>query len=217
MTLKVVLADDHEIIREGLRSLMEKDPQMKVVAEAEDGRTAVRFARELSPDVVVMDISMPGLNGMEATRQITAGSPRTKVVALSMHSEKRFVIEMLRAGASAYVLKKCAFQELVQAVRAVARHGTYLSPQVAGPVVEASLKNISDKEPPFASTLTPREREVLQLLTEGHSSKETAFILKLNVKTIDTHRQRIMKKLNCRSLADLTKYAIREGITSLDT
>jgi DNA-binding NarL/FixJ family response regulator len=217
MTLRVVLADDHEIIREGLRSLMEKDRHLEVVAEAGDGRAAVRLAKKLSPDVVVMDISMPGLNGMEATRQITAASPRTKVVALSMHSEKRFVVEMLRAGASAYVLKKCAFQELVQAVRAVARHGTYLSPQVAGPVVEACLKNMSDGEPPFASPLTPREREVLQLLSEGHSSKETAFILKLNVKTIDTHRHRIMKKLNCRSLADLTKYAIREGITSLDT
>ena len=214
--IRILLADDHEIIREGLRSLLSKDPQMKVVAEAEDGRSAVKLAKELSPDVVIMDIAMPGLNGMEATRQITAASRKTKVIALSMHSERNLVVEMLTAGASGYVLKKCAFQELIQAVQAVVRHGTYLSPPIAGTIVEEYLRKPSKGKPPLASPLTPREREVLQLLAEGNSSKEAAFILKLNVKTVDTHRQRIMKKLRSRSLADLIKYAIREGITSLD-
>lgn len=216
MTLRIILADDHAIFRDGLRALLEKDPDMEVVAEAEDGRTAVRLAKEMSPDVVVMDISMPSLNGMEATRQITALSPKIKVIALSMHSDKHFVAEMLMAGASGYVLKNCAFKEMDQAIQAVVQHGTYLSPLIAGPIIESCLKMLSRGESPHASPLTPREREVLQLLSEGHSSKEAAFILNLNVKTVDTHRHRIMKKLNCHSLAELTKYAIREGITSLD-
>ncbi|MBW1870658.1 MAG: response regulator transcription factor [Deltaproteobacteria bacterium] len=216
MTLKIILADDHAIIRDGLRALLEKDPHMEVVEEAEDGRVAVQQAKELSPDVVVMDIAMPNLNGTEATRQIKARSPKIKVIALSMHSDKRFVAEMLTAGASGYVLKNSAFKEMIQAINAVVQHGTYLSPMAARPIVEACLEVWSKGESPFASPLTPREREVLQLLSEGNSSKEAAFILNLSVKTVDTHRYRIMKKLNFRSLAELTKYAIKEGITSLD-
>jgi len=216
MTLKIILADDHAIIREGLCSLLEKEPNIEVVAEAADGRIAVQLAKELSPDVVVMDISMPNLNGMEATRQIKNWAPRIKVVALSMHSDKRFVSEMLAAGASGYVLKNSAFKEMVQAINAVVGDGTYLSPAAAGPIVEACLEVWSKGDSPFASSLTPREREVLQLLAEGNSSKEAAFVLNLSVKTVDTHRYRIMKKLNFRSLADLTKYAIKEGLTSLD-
>jgi DNA-binding NarL/FixJ family response regulator len=188
---------------------------MQVVAEAENGREAVRLARELRPDLVVMDVTMPGLNGVEATRQITSDSSRIKVISLSMHADQRRVAEMLAAGASGYLLKNSAFDELIQAIRAVVEHGSYLSPPVIGPIVREFLKLSSGEKSPDSS-LTPREREVLQLLAEGNSSKEAAFLLHLNVKTVDTHRQRIMKKLKLNNLVELTRYAIREGLTSLD-
>jgi len=215
MNLRIILADDHAIFREGLRALLQDQPHMEVLAEAEDGREAVRLARELKPDLVVMDVTMPGLNGVDATHQITSASPKIKVIALSMHADQRRVAEMLAAGASGYLLKNSAFEELLQAIQAVVEHGNYFSPPVIGPIVRDYLK-LSSREQPSGSSLTPREREVLQLLAEGNSSKEAAFLLHLNVKTVDTHRQRIMKKLDLHNLADLTKYAIREGLTSLD-
>ena len=215
MTLRIILADDHAIFREGLRMLLEKQPRMEVLAEAENGREAVRLARDLSPDLMVMDVTMPGLNGVEATRQITSASPKIKVIALSMHPDQRRVAEMLAAGASGYLLKSSAFDELVQAIRAVVEHGNYFSPPVIGPIVREYLK-LASRQQSSGASLTAREREVLQLLAEGNSSKEAAFLLNLNVKTVDTHRQRIMKKLDLHNLADLTKYAIREGLTSLD-
>jgi two-component system response regulator NreC len=215
MNIRIILADDHAIFRQGLRALLENQPRMEVLAEAENGREAVRLARELSPDLVIMDLTMPGLNGVEATRQITSASPKIKVIALSMHADQRRVGEMLAAGASGYLLKDSAFEELIQAINAVVEHGNYFSPPVIGPIVREYLK-LCSREHSSGPALTPREREVLQLLAEGNSSKETAFLLHINVKTVDTHRQRIMKKLDLHNLADLTRYAIREGLTSLD-
>jgi two-component system response regulator NreC len=210
MSIRVLLADDHKIVRQGLRSLLEKQHGMEVIAEAEDGRTAVQLARKLSPDVVVMDIAMPDLNGIGATRQIIAEAPGVKVVALSMHSDKRFVTRMLRAGASGYLLKDCAFEELARAISAVVANQIYLSLGIAGVVVEDYVRHVPETGP----SLTPRECEVLQLLAEGSSTKEIAARLHVSVKTVETHRRHIMEKLDIHTIAELTKYAIREGLTS---
>ncbi|HOV85426.1 MAG TPA: response regulator transcription factor [Syntrophobacteraceae bacterium] len=215
MGCRILLADDHKIVRDGLRSLLEKQPGMDVVAEADNGRTTVRLARELLPDLVIVDIGMPGLNGIEATRQIVAENPRIRVVALSMHSDRRFVAQMFKAGASAYLLKDCAFEELAQAVQVVLAGRTYLSPQVAGTVVEDYIRHLAATDGSGFSVLTAREREVLQLLAEGNSTKQIANSLHVSMKTVETHRQQIMNKLNVQSVADLVKYAIREGLTSL--
>jgi DNA-binding NarL/FixJ family response regulator len=229
--MKVLLADDHRIVREGLRSLLETQPDLQVVAEASDGRQAVEMARQLSPDVVVMDVAMPQLNGIEATRQISAEEPAMKVVALSMHSDRRFVSEALKAGASGYVLKDGAFDELISAIRAVVADRVYLSPRVAGVVVEDYVRRLPTRGHDGAQqpgdddstsarrsvfdALTPREREVLQLMAEGYATKEVAHRLHVSVKTVETHRRQIMEKLDLHSVAELTKYAIREGLTAL--
>jgi len=217
MTVKILLADDHKIVRDGLRALLEKQPGMTVVAEADNGRATVRLARELLPDLVIMDIGMPDLNGIDATRQILNELPAIKVIALSMHSDRRFVVQMFRAGASGYLLKDCAFEELARAVRAVLRNQTYLSPAVAGPVVEDYIQHLATADVLEFSALSPREREVLQLLAEGKTTREIAALLCVSIKTVETHRQQIMGKLNIRSVAELIKYAIREGLTSLDS
>jgi DNA-binding NarL/FixJ family response regulator len=215
MSIKIVLADDHKIVRDGLRSLLEDQQDIEVVAEAEDGRTTVKQAKKFSPDVIIMDISMHDLNGIEATRQIIARSPGVKVLALSMHSDKRFVTGMLSAGASGYLLKESAFSELVNAIRVVVSNQTYLSPRIAGMVTEDYVHYLSATDSSVRSILTAREREVLQLLAEGKSTKQMAVQLHVSVKTIETHRQKIMDKLDIYSVAELTKYAIREGLTSL--
>ncbi|MBT1076696.1 response regulator [Geobacter grbiciae] len=214
MTIRLVIADDHKIVRQGLRSLLEREPGINVVAEANNGREAIKFASELKPDVVVMDLSMPEMNGIEATRRIVEASGDTRVLALSMHYDKRFVVEALAAGAKGYLLKDCASEELVGAIHTVAVGETYLSPKIAGLIVGDYL-NKGAPSPDSAARLTPREREVLQLFAEGKSTKEVAFLLSVSNKTIETHRVQIMRKLNIRSVAELTKYAIREGITSL--
>lgn len=215
MSIKIVLADDHQVLREGICSLLEKQGNIEVVAQAEDGRTAVRLVRDLQPDIVIMDIAMPDLNGIEATRQIRAESPDVKIIALSMHSDRRFVAEMLKAGASGYLLKNSAFQQLTNSIRTVMEGRNYLCPEIGEIVIDDYIKKLSTNETSAVSPLTPREREVLQLIAEGNSTKEIASNLSVSVKTADTHRQQIMKKLNCRSVAELTKYAIREGITPL--
>ncbi len=217
MSLKILLADDHKIIREGLRNLIEKQAGFEVIAEAEDGLTAVNKAKKLSPDVVIMDIGMPGLNGIEATRQILADSPQAKIIALSMHSERRFVSEMLKAGAHAYLLKDSAFEELVQAIRASRANKIYLSPSIAEGMIKDYITHIPRESFSPFSLLTKREREILQLIAEGKSTKEIASLLFISIKTIETHRQNIMEKLDLRSVAELTKYAIREGLTTLDS
>ena len=215
MKLRILLADDHKIVRDGLRNLLEKDPDILVVGEAEDGREALQLARKLSPDVVVMDIAMPELNGIEATRQILAEVRKVKVVALSMHSDKRYVSEMLKAGAAGYLLKDCAFEELITAIRTIAKGKIYLSPGIAGVVLEDYIKQGSTTDSSVFSILSDREREVLQLMAEGRSTKDVAAHLNVSIKTVETHRTHIMTKLDIHSIAELTKYAIREGLTSL--
>lgn len=217
MSIKILLADDHEIMRAGLRSLLDKEPGMEVVAEAENGRKAVQLARELSPDVVVIDVTMPDLNGIEATRQILSEVSTAKVLALSMHSDEQFVVEMLTAGASGYLLKDCAVDELCTAIRAVVANQTFLSSEIANVVVKDYLRRLSIKDFSPGSVLTSREREVLQLVAEGKTSKKIASLLHVSVKTVEAHRQQIMDKLGIRSVAELTKYAIRKGITSVET
>jgi DNA-binding NarL/FixJ family response regulator len=216
MSIKIVIADDHKIMRSGLRSLLDKDPGMEVVGEAENGRMTLQLVRELSPDVVVMDITMPDLNGVEACRQICSEIPGVKVVALSMHSDEQFVVEMLEAGASGYLLKDCALEELNRAIQAAVANQSYLSPRIAGIVVKTYQRE-SPRGEPSSRVLTAREREVLQLVAEGHSSKKIASLLHVSMKTIEAHRHQIMHKLNIRSVAELTKYAIRKGLTSLET
>ncbi len=213
MTVKILLVDDHSIMREGLRRLLESDPQFEVTGEAEDGRMATQMVQDLAPQVVIMDVAMPTLNGMDATRQIVAASPETRVIALTMHSDERFVIGMLRAGAAGYLLKDCSFDELSLAINTVILGRTYLDPRVAEIVVQESVSTRSDRTP--SPQLTAREREVLQLLAEGKTTKQTASCLGLSVKTIETHRRQTMEKLGVYSLSGLTKYAIREGLTSL--
>lgn len=217
MKIKVLLSDDHKIVRDGLRSLIVKCPEMEVVGEADNGRTTIQLARELEPDVVIMDISMPDLNGIDATHQIVADVPGVKVIALSMHSDKRFVVGMFKAGAAGYLLKDCAFDELEQAVKTVLADHTYLSPKIATVVIKDYVPQISKEDTSAFSVLSVREREVLQLLAEGKSTKDIAADLFLSVKTIETYRQRIMDRLEIHNLADLVKFAIREGLTSLES
>ena len=216
MRTKIILADDHKIIREGLRSLIEKQPDMEVIAEAQDGLTTVNLVQKLQPDVVIMDIGMPEMNGIDATTKITAEYKTVKVIALSMHSDRRFVMQMLKAGAAGYLLKDSAFEELVSAIHAVITKQHYLSQKITDVVVQEYLQNLPPNESTVFNVLTAREREVLQLIAEGKSTKQTASVLNVSVKTIETHRQQIMEKLDMRSIAQLTKYAIREGLTSLE-
>ena len=215
MKIKILVADDHKIVRDGLKKLLEKHDELHVVGEAEDGRDAVRLTRELKPDVVIMDVAMPDLNGIEAARQLVAERQDLKIVALSMHSERKFVMEMLKAGASAYLLKDCAFEELETAIRTVVKGKIYLSPAIAGVVIENFVRSAPRADKTVFSQLSDREREVLQLMAEGKSTKEIAVQLNLSIKTVETHRNNIMSKLDIHSVAELTKYAIREGLTSL--
>jgi DNA-binding NarL/FixJ family response regulator len=217
MSLRILLADDHQILRQGLAALLTKESDMQVVGEASDGRTALTLAKELKPEIVVMDVAMPDLNGIDATRQILAEIPQTKIIALSMHSDKRFVVGMLKAGASGYLLKHCALEELVNAIRVVISNRTYLSPDIAGMVVEDFLLQSKSLDTSAFGVLTLREREVLQLYAEGKITRQIAELLHLSIKTVESHRKQIMEKLGFQSFADLIKYAIREGLTSLET
>lgn len=217
MTVKILIADDHKIIREGLRSLLEEQEGLEVIAEADNGRMAVDLVKEHSPHIVIMDIQMPVLNGIEATKEITNRNNKTKVIVLSMYSDKRFITEMFSAGASGYLLKDCAFEEVADAVRTVLDGKIYLSPKIANVVIKDYVSQVTAENEPKSQALSPREREILKQLVEGKTAKQIAVHFKLSVKTIETHRSRIMEKLNIHSIPELTKYAIREGITSLDT
>ena len=216
MSIRILLADDHKIVRDGLRSLLTQQHDMEVVAEAVNGRMAVELASTLSPNVAILDIGMPELNGIDATKKLMAEVSGVRVIALSMHSDRRFVEGMLQAGATGYLLKDCAFEELVRAVRAVVNGQIYLSPGISGVLVADYLSKSSAPAGAARDVLTSREREVLQLLAEGHGTKVIASRLHVSVKTIETHRHRIMRKLDLHSVAELTKYAIREGLTHLD-
>ncbi|GAI18304.1 unnamed protein product, partial [marine sediment metagenome] len=217
MSIRILLADDHAIIRQGLHSLLEKEPDVEVVGEAEDGRKALELVRELAPDIVIMDITMPNLNGIEATYEITHEFPKVKVIALSIHSDRRFVANMLKAGASGYILKECLFDEFVEAIRTVVAGNIYLSSRVAGTVVDDYVKRLLTVTNSWLAMLTEREREVLQLLAEGKSTKQIALELHVSTKTIEANRRQIMDKLDIHSVAELTKYAVREGLTSLES
>lgn len=216
MAVRILLADDHKIVRDGLRSLLEKQQGMEVVGEAENGRLVLELARQKKPDVVIMDVSMPDLNGIEATRQMLAAQPGVRVIALSMHSDRRLVAGMLQAGASGFLLKDCAFDELARAIHAVMANQPYLSPRIAETVIQDYVRRMTPSESSTADALTKRQREVLQLLAEGWSTKHISSHLYLSVKTVETHRREIMAKLSLHSIAELTKYAIREGLTSLE-
>ena len=215
MSIRIVLADDHRMFLDGLRTLLAAEPDLEVVGEAENGLGLVALAAELRPDVVVLDISMPGLNGVDAARRLLADADPPRIVVLSMHSDRRYVLSLLKAGASAYLLKESGYPELAAVIRDVMRGEIRLSPQINDTVIHDYILmargEIHDEGP-----LSPREREVLQLLAEGRSTKEIAADLSVSVKTIETHRRQIMEKLDLFSVAELTKYAIREGLTSID-
>jgi DNA-binding NarL/FixJ family response regulator len=214
--IKVVLADDHQIVRHGLRSLLSAEPDIEVAGEADNGRAAVRMVQELLPQVVIMDISMPDLNGIEATRQILSDTAGVKVIALSMHSDSLFVLNMFQAGASGYLLKDCALEELVKAVRTVMNRKIYLSPGISDIVIKDFVLGWSSTESSAYSILTVREREVLQLMAEGKTTNQIAESLCVSIKTVEAHRKQMMNKLDIHNVAELTKYAIRQGLTSLE-
>ena len=214
--IRVLLADDHAMVRQGLRLLIEKQPDIELVFEAKDGCEAVEHVRKLLPEVVVMDLSMPNINGIEATRQIVNEFPHIKVIALSIHSNNRFVADMLGAGASGYVLKECLFEELVQAIRIVKEGKNYLSPQITGIVVEDYIKRITRVIDSPLSSLSSREREILQLIAKGKSTKQIALELHVSTKTVDANRRKIMEKLDAHTIADLVKIAISENLIDFD-
>ena len=214
--VRVLIADDHGIVRDGIRSLLTRDLGMEVVGEAADGKQAIQLARELQPDLIIMDINMPGVSGIEAARTICREMDGVKIVALSMYSDKRYVMEMLSLGASAYLLKDCAFRELALALEKVLHHKTYISPDIGCEVIKECLEQLGMKEPASFSPLSPRERQVLKLIADGKHSKEIAEVLNMSIKTVEGHRQNVMQRLNLHTVAELTKYAIREGITSSD-
>jgi two-component system, NarL family, response regulator NreC len=215
MSIKVLLADDHQIIREGLRVLLENEPDIKIVGEAEDGRMTERLARELLPDVIIMDVAMPDVNGIEATRQIAAELTGVKIIALSMHDDRRFVLNMLKAGAAGYILKDDAFQNLSKAIRMVMHNKTCCSDKISGFAEHHGLSFSAALKSADRELLSSREREVLRHVAEGKTSNQIAENLSISVKTVETHRQQVMLKLNIKTIADLTKYAVREGLTIL--
>ncbi len=217
MNMRIILADDHKIIRDGLRSLLEQEEDIEVVAQAKTGHETIELVAKFLPNAVIMDIAMPDMNGIEATRHIINSFENVKIIALSMHSDRKFVIEMLKAGASGYLLKNCAFEELAGAIRTVVAGKTYLSPSITNVVIDNYVRGSGDDESSVFSVLTRREREVLQLLAESNTTKQVAMILHISPKTVETHRLKIMHKLNLDNMAALTKYAIREGLTSLES
>lgn len=216
MSIKILLADDHEIVRYGLRCVIEEQPDMEVVGDAVNGRTAINLTHQLKPDVVIMDISMPDMNGIEATRRIRKEIPDTKVIVLSMHHKRQFVIDMLKSGVSGYILKTKVHDDLIRAIKAAVANEVYLSSKITGIVAHDIASNLPTSDKSAYAILTPREREVLQLISEGKSTKESALHLNVSIKTIESTRRQIMQKLDIHNVADLTKYAINEGLTSLD-
>ena len=211
--ITILLADDHTVIRSGLRALLERQPDFAVVAEAEDGRKAIQLAAEHSPDVIVMDVAMPNLNGIEATRQIIAAQPKVAIVVLSMHSDESYVMRALKAGARGYLLKDSAEADLIQAIRTVVLGKSFFSPAISKMLLEDYGRHLQQRgmEDSY-DLLTPREREILQLAAEGKSNKEVAAHLNLSLYTVETHRTNLMQKLNLHSVPEMILYAVRKGI-----
>jgi len=215
--IKVLLAEDHTIVRKGLRSLLESEKGILVVGEAADGREAIDQVGRLRPDVVIMDIGMPGLNGLESTRQIKERYANIQVLILTVHTSEEYVFQILRAGASGYVVKQAAPKELISAIRAVNRGDAFLSPSISRKIVDEFVKNgAATTQWDSYEKLTPREREVLQLIAEGHTTRVIAELLHISVKTAETHRAHLMHKLDMRSTAELTRYAISKGVITVD-
>lgn len=218
MAVRILLVDDHKMFRQGLCKMLKEQPDMDmdVVGEAEDGATAIRLARELKPDFIIMDVDMPGMNGIDAARRILPEMPNIKLVALSTYLKKAFIIEMLKAGASGYILKEQAFDELIEAIKTVISGETYLSTKATSIIVDDYVQSCHRRDAPSKKALTEREYEVLKLLAEGKPSKEIALLLDISIQAVDASRRRIMQKLDIQSFADLVKYAIRERLTSID-
>jgi DNA-binding NarL/FixJ family response regulator len=216
MTIRVLLVDDHQLMREGLRKILESASGIEVVGEADDGHSAMTAVAEFRPHVVVMDVGMSGMNGIDATQCLRRDHPDVKVVALSTHADKRYVRNMIRVGAAAYVLKEAASEDLLRAVRAAARGDHYLSPQITGCLLASWTASQATESSTVYELLGAREREVLRLLSEGKTSKEIAKLLALSIKTVETHRRNITQKVGLRTVAELTKYAVREGLTTID-
>ncbi len=214
--IKIVLADDHKLFRMGLRQLIEKHPDVKIVGEAATGIEVISVAKEQSPDIILMDISMPELNGIEATRRILGEQPDVRVIIVSMHSDRRYVVETLRAGAKGYLLKDSSPDEIFRAIQKVMRNQFYLSAQINEQVILDFVQQNKSENSSAFEVLSAREREVLQLLAEGKSTKQIADLLNLSAKTVETHRMHIMDKLDLHTLPELTRYALREGLTSLE-
>jgi DNA-binding NarL/FixJ family response regulator len=215
MGIRILITDDHPIFREGLRGLLEKEPDMEVAGEAGNGIEAVSLADELHPDVIIMDLNLPDMNGIEATRRILGKHPEIRVLALSLAADRRFIVEVLEAGATGYVLKDSFFAELAGAIRTVASGETYLGPKITELIIKDYLQRVPLNLPLTCTLLTPRERELLQLIADGKNTKEISAVFGTSIKTIEVHRHNIMKKLKLYSIAELTKYAVREGLTSL--
>ena len=212
-TIRILLGDDHTVIRSGLRLLLERQPDMTVVGEAEDGRQAVDLAEQQKPDVVVIDIAMPNLNGIEAARQIASHQPKTAIVVLSMHSDESYVMRALKAGARAYLLKDSAEEDLIRAIRAVHEGKSFFSPRISKLLLEDYVRQLRQKgEEDSYELLTNREREILQLLAEGNSNKDVANLLNLSLYTVETHRAHILQKLGLHTVPELILYAVRKGI-----
>ena len=211
--IRILLADDHTVMRNGLRLLLERQPNLSVVGEASDGRETVSLAEDLSPNVIVMDIAMPNLNGIEASRQITTAHPETAIVILSMHSDESYVIRALKAGARAYLLKDSAEGDLIAAVRAVTEGKSFFSPAISRILVEDYMRQLEQRHVEDTyELLTQREREILQLLAEGKTNKDVAAMLNLSVYTVETHRTHILQKLNLHTVPEMILYAVRKGI-----
>jgi two-component system response regulator NreC len=215
MSIKIIVVDEHKILREGLSTLIAKQPDMEIIGEATDGREVLQLLEKSKPDLILMDVTMPNLNGIEATRKIKSKKPGIEIIALSLHSDRRYVLGMIDAGASGYLLKECAFEELVRAINTVMSKKKYLSPGISDILIDEYVKKTTTDKPTIYSKLTPREREILQLIAEGKNTKEIARYLFISVKTVETHRRHIKKKLKVESVAELTKIAIREGLTVL--
>jgi DNA-binding NarL/FixJ family response regulator len=210
-----VIADDHALVRAGIRALLEKEPNMEVVAEASNGREAIEFVRQLRPEVVLMDISMPDFGGLEAVRQLTKEFPETRSIFLSMHADEEYVWRALQAGAAGYLVKGGSLVELNLAVNSVAGGGTYLSPEVSKYVITEYIRRVTGARGP-TGTLTPRQREILQLIAEGKCIKQIALLLKISVKTVESHRTQLMKRLDAKDVASLVRHALRLGVVTLD-
>lgn len=215
MEKKVLICDDHKIFREGLCALLDGQPGVKVVGGARDGLEAVKLAKELSPDIIIMDISMPGLNGIEAARKLSKEKKASRIIALSMHNDRKYVTEILKAGARGYLLKDSAFEELMDAIKAVSCGRYFLSAGITSIVLDDYIKGPSRDPRSAFSLLSAREREVLQLLAEGLRTKEISSRLGLSIKTVETHRKKITEKLGIQSIAGLTRYAVKEGLIPL--